>query len=361
MYEDINQVLSVVLHEMRSPINAILSILQLAEHNDEKIDDYLRQIKDISNHMLLMSNSVLDDLKCSKKKITSVNTSFNLHQIINEVTSVFCCQMKLKQICFKQEEIKTEISLYGEVMKIKQILINLLSNSMKYTNSGGKVLIRTEVNQLPDNAEVCFIVKDNGIGMSRYFIRKLYRPFTQAEFAECSSGLGLMIVHQFVKQMGGTIKVQSKKHQGTTFTVRLSLPYGEIIDRKSDTIEHQRLLLVDDSMINLELVECILKTKGVEVDIAVNGKIAFNKFIDSPNDYYKMILMDMRMPILDGINAAKAIRSLNRKDAQEVKIIAFSSSALDEDHDKALAAGMNDFIYKPVEANKLLAIINKYL
>jgi CheY-like chemotaxis protein len=362
---DMNQVISVILHEIRSPINAILDILQMINRNklDEgNIKDYLTQIENISLYMLSMSNDILNSYKNCSEQTTFKNT-FNLSKLLQEIIGIFHCQMVNKNLDFKLSETNTNSNFQGDELKLKQILINLLANAVKFTPDKGMINFTVEVKQLPEKAAVTFNLKDSGIGMSPEFMKHLFEPFAQErqDTNTAGTGLGLMIVNQYVKQMGGVIDVRSEKGHGSEFTINLDLEYPEIKKEVPRDYQNKRILLVDDSIINLELVSYILKENGAEIDVACNGKLAFNMFVDSPEFYYDLILMDMRMPVLGGCETTKVIRSLNRRDAASVKIIAFSSNSLEDDIDEALACGMNDYLYKPVEADKLLRLINKYL
>ncbi|NLD26567.1 MAG: response regulator [Acholeplasmataceae bacterium] len=363
MYE-VNRVISVILHEIRSPINAILDILQMIDRkqlDDGKSKDYLCQIESICLYMLSMSNDILNSYKNCNGQLNCKNT-FNLSKLVKDIISIFHCQIKSKNLEFVVCEKNTDCAYQGDELKIKQILINLLANAVKFTPDCGKIRLSAEVKQNPEKAEVTFLLKDSGIGMSPEFLQHLFEPFAQENDTKPGgTGLGLMIVNQYVKQLGGTIDVQSEKGKGSQFTITMDLEYPVGGKIPSKDCQSKRILLVDDSIINLELVSYILKENGAEIEVACNGKLAFNKFVDSPEFYYDLILMDMRMPVLGGCEATKAIRSLNRRDASSIKIIAFSSNSMDEDINEALACGIDDYLYKPVEANKLLSLINKYL
>ncbi|HHX81183.1 MAG TPA: response regulator [Acholeplasmataceae bacterium] len=362
---DMNRAISVIMHEIKSPLNAIMGIVEMAKirgTTEKKYLEYLEQIKSISMYMISLSNNILENFKQNYKAPKQVKENFFLGGLTDEVTNIFRCQFHKKNMDFHYEiDEGGNCVVLGDSLKLKQILINILANSVKFTPNGGRIefLVKTTQNDVKLEAE--FKIRDNGPGMSAEFLERIFLPFVQEDNNKCGTGLGLMIVHQYVQQLGGTIDVKSKKGEGTEFVVNLSLEYGEKQKQSENNFSSKRILLVDDSMINLEVVSFILKEKGVEIDVASNGKIAFDKFVESDENHYDLILMDMRMPVLSGCEATKAIRTLTRKDAQEIKIIGFSSNSLNEDICEALASGMNDYVCKPIEAAKLYKILDKYL
>jgi CheY-like chemotaxis protein len=362
---DMNKAISVIMHEIKSPLNAILGIVEMAKIKGSSNNylEYMDQIKNISIYMLAMSNFLLDSYKENSNLDSQLKQSFKLRELIEEVMDIFRCQITVKNIDFNLEyDEGVDVELVGEILKIKQILINILANAVKFTANQGNIELLVQTFPTTDKLKVSFLIRDNGIGMNKQFLKRIYQPFAQENaHAFKGTGLGLMIVHQYIQQLNGTIDVKSKKGVGSEFYVTLEFDYYETNKEKQNDFSSKRVLLVDDSMINLEVVSFILKETGAEVEVASNGKIAFDKFVETEVDYYDLILMDMRMPVLDGCSATKAIRALERKDAKEINIIAFSSNSLDEDVNEALASGMNDFIYKPIEAKKLYKVLHKYL
>lgn len=359
---DMNRYISVILHEIRSPLNAILGIVEIAKNRGTE-NEFLNQIKTIAQYMLALSDNVLDNIKETHNSACGTKENFRLRDLAEEVVNIFDSQKQIKNIDFHFEiDDGGSVLLCGDTLKLKQILINILANAFKFTNADGRIefLVNTVAKEEKLNAE--FIIRDNGIGMCPEFLDKIFLPFTQgAENNKNGSGLGLMIVHQLVQQMGGNIDVKSEKGKGSEFVVNLDFEYGEKQKQQKNDFHMKRILLVDDSLLNLEVVSLILKETGAEIDVASNGKIAFDKFVDSEENYYDLILMDMRMPVLSGCEVTKAIRTLERNDAQEIKIIGFSSNSLKEDVYEALACGMNDYISKPIAADKLYEMLAKYL
>lgn len=362
---DMNRAISVIMHEIKSPLNAILGIVEMAKMKSTTENnwlEYLEQIKSISMYMIALSNHVLEGFKQTYKAPEQATENFTLSNLTKEVINIFRCQFHKKNIDFHFDiDEGGNRFVLGDNLKLKQTLINILANAEKFTPNGGRIDFFVNTVQNVDKLDAKFRICDNGAGMSADFLNRIFLPFEQEDNKKCGTGLGLMIVHQYVEQMGGTIDVKSKKGEGTEFTVNLSFDYGEKQKQAENNFSSKRILLVDDSMINLEVVSFILKERGVEIDVASNGKIAFDKFVESEENHYDLILMDMRMPVLSGCEATKAIRTLTRKDAQEIKIIGFSSNSLNEDISEALASGMDDYICKPIEVAKLYKILDKYL
>jgi CheY-like chemotaxis protein len=264
--------------------------------------------------------------------------------------------------------------IWCDKLKIQRIALNLLSNAIKYTLPGGKVSLRFEEGTIGGKLKrLIFRVEDTGIGMSEEFMKRMYEPFSQERRSEAANvsgtGLGLAIVKRFVELLGGVIEVDSVVHQGTRF--RVSLPISEVAEGQSQKAEKaldlaslkgKRLLLCEDNALNSEIATMILKEKGIRVELAEDGRLGLRSFQAKPAHYYDGILMDLRMPHLDGIEASKAIRSLDREDAEKIPIIAMTADVFEESIKAAQEAGMNAYITKPIIPEKLfetLALVLK--
>lgn len=271
-------------------------------------------------------------------------------------------------------------TLYGDEMKLKEVLINILNNAVRYTSPGGRVDFSTEqIAAFQDKRTLRFIVRDTGVGISEEFLPKLFDAFSQEDGENAaqdgSTGLGLAITKSIVQLMNGEISVESKKGEGSTFTVTVTLntAYNGVItdaddlspdeeneeapDTAEPDLEGIRVLIAEDVQTNAELLERILSRKGVEYELAENGKIAVDMFSESPEYYFDAILMDIRMPVMDGLQAARSIRSLRRNDAATVRIIAMTANAFDEDVQLSLQSGMNAHLIKPVDVAQLFDVL----
>jgi CheY-like chemotaxis protein/anti-sigma regulatory factor (Ser/Thr protein kinase) len=255
--------------------------------------------------------------------------------------------------------------IWCDRLKVQKIALNIISNAIKYTPDGGTVTV--SLKRLPTEIPHCpysLIVEDNGIGMSEEFLQRLYEPFSQEKRSESintvGTGLGLAIVKRYVDLLGGKISVESKLHEGTRFVVSLPIhAIGESQVLKEKTVEigaslqGRRMLLCEDNQLNMEIAIMLLKNKDMLVETAENGQAGLEKFAASAEGYYDAVLMDIRMPVMDGYEATRHIRSLQRSDAKNVPIIAMTADAFEESVREAKAAGMNDYVTKPVEPKKL--------
>jgi len=353
---------------MRSPINSVIGLVELAKNslNDhEETEKYLKKIKNISNYLLLLSNNILDYSKLEyKAKIC--HRDFYLKDLIEDVVSLFEVQTAQKnQELIVKRQIDEDHKIIGDSLLIKQVLINLLSNAVKYTPKCGTIIFETNSTFNNGKTNVEFVVTDNGIGMSEEFLETLYDPYVQENEdqnqEQKGTGLGMMIVKKIIKAMDGKIDVTSMKNHGTTFKITLGFKSVEPSVLDAYDFSGKRFLLVDDSVINTELISQFLYHTNAIIDIAVDGEEAFQKVKETKENYYDLILMDMRMPKLDGCACTKLIRNLPRNDSKNIKIIALTANCLEEDISKALTCGMNDYLLKPINAKWLYKIIRKNL
>ncbi|MGI5894003.1 MAG: ATP-binding protein [Candidatus Merdivicinus sp.] len=362
-------------HDMRTPLNAIIGLSELAEHHltePDQLQNYLQKINTSSKHLLGLINDILDMSKLEQGKLDLENNAFLLQESIVECVDVFRIQAKEQQKKFTETYEIQNNHVVGDLFRIQQILNNLLSNAIKFTKAGDSISI--SVRQLDDAhyAKYQFTVQDTGCGMTEEFLQKIFVPFErETRFGAknvMGTGLGMPIVHHIVLQMDGDIHVESKLGSGTTFTVTLPLN----IDTESESepaalpqneisLAGRRILLAEDNEINMEIATELLQMQEIEVTQAWNGREALELFRNSIPGFFDAILMDMQMPEMNGCDAARAIRSLNRPDAGTIPIIAVTANAFAEDIAATTSAGMNAHISKPIDFAILQQTLTKLL
>ena len=361
-------------HDMRTPLNGMLSFTAFAsaEKDPIKIHDYLKRIDASGNLLLSLINDTLDLSRIESGKLALDIEEVPLEDLIPPIVTALAPTAELKDITLATDFPENAGSVWCDKLKCQKIALNLISNAIKYTPEGGCISISLKRRSSDEKGSTyCLTVEDNGIGMSDSFMEQMYEPFTQEKQSDASSvpgtGLGLCIVKKYVDLMGGTISVESHLKQGTRFTV--SLPFRsrcatEVEDRQtgliSEFLRGKRVLLCDDNRMNIEIASILLKRQGVLVDVAENGRIALDKYTQSPPEYYDVILMDIRMPVMDGLTAAREIRNLRRKDAR-VPIIAMTADDYEENIRKAEEAGINGYVMKPINPQKLIKTLWRYM
>ena len=371
-------------HDMRTPLNGIIGLTNLAMENLEdpkRIKDAFRKIQSLSNQLLTLINDILELSKMEQGKLEIRNQNFNIRENMEELVFVYQTQIADKQ---KQFDVLIDVDdewVNSDWSRIQQILDNLLSNAFKFTEKDGK--IRLQVTEQKDYnskfGKYQIIVEDNGAGMSQDFLKKIFIPFErETKFGAAKvagTGLGMPIVHDLVIKMQGTIEVTSSLGNGTTFTVMLPLEIcntdvsGNTEQSGEDTPDSveeldgngRKVLIAEDNEINMEIGVEILRMFGFEVEQAWNGKEALDLFRESEENEYALIVMDMKMPVMDGCEAARQIRRLNRPDAKTIPIIAATANAFTEDIALTQKAGMNAHISKPIDFDVLKKTIAKLL
>lgn len=371
-------------HDMRTPLNGIIGLTNLAMENLEdpkRIKDAFRKIQSLSNQLLTLINDILELSKMEQGKLEIRNQDFNIRENMEELVFVYQAQIADKQ---KQFDVLIDVDdewVNSDWSRIQQILDNLLSNAFKFTEKDGK--IRLQVTEQKDYnskfGKYQIIVEDNGAGMSQDFLKKIFIPFErETKFGAAKvagTGLGMPIVHDLVIKMQGTIEVTSSLGNGTTFTVMLPLEIcntdvsGNTEQSGEDTPDSveeldgngRKVLIAEDNEINMEIGVEILRMFGFEVEQAWNGKEALDLFRESEENEYALIVMDMKMPVMDGCEAARQIRHLNRPDAKTIPIIAATANAFTEDIALTQKAGMNAHISKPIDFDVLKKTIAKLL
>lgn len=369
--------LSRVSHDMRTPLNAVLGFTRLLGEEEDlskTAAGYLKNIDDSGRYLLGLISDVLDMSKIEEGKLELHPEPYFYTEFAETITTLLMPRAQEKGINFNIScEVVSHQSVYFDKLRLQQIFVNLIGNAIKFTPSGGNVVFTISSGDVTEDGclPLVFTVRDDGVGMSESFIKnRLYGVFEQEHSgmtAESGSGLGLSIAKQLVGQMGGEITCESVVGEGTTFTVKLS-PHiaGEYVNAPPVLPEHPlpvgaRILLCEDNRLNAVIAEKLLEKAGCKVDTASNGRLGVERFSASVPGYYDAILMDIRMPELDGIEAVKQIRSLSRSDAQTVSIVAMSANAFDEDVAASLAAGMDAHIAKPVDPQKLYETLSALL
>jgi len=370
--------LATMSHEIRTPLNAIIGmtyILKESVQDNEKALHSVNQIMTSSHHLLGILNDILDMSKIESGKLELSREPFSLLAACIEVSDIMTHRCVEKKITFVTNinEVK-DIILIGDKLRLNQVLINLLGNAVKFTNANGEIKFLTEIiDEEAEKAHIKFSVSDNGIGMSEDQINKLFIPFEQTDSTIAvrfgGTGLGLSLSQNYVNMMGSRIHVKSELERGSSFEFSLYFDKGvlpqpqapQTADKnpENENLAGKKILLAEDIEINRLIVREMLPHDGLTIDEAENGRQAINKFSASPEGYYDIILMDIQMPLLDGYEAAKEIRALNRADAKTVPIIAMTANAYKEDVERAIAAGMNGHLAKPINKDALMETVGK--
>lgn len=364
-------------HDIRTPINGIMGMVDIIRKNRDdwgKVDDSLDKIQLSTRHLLELVSDVLDMSKLEAGMFEIHEDVFDMNELMDEVAALVDAQLVESSIthCKHRSNIQ-HTALKGSSLQLRRIMVNLLSNAIKYNKPNGT--IDTYAEELScDGTTVWYEFKivDTGIGMSEEFIKEqLFKPFTQekndARTLYRGTGLGMSIVKALLDKMGGSIEVESQLGEGSTFTFRLPFKVDEnAIETKKEEqssgeqkLEGKQILLVEDNEINMEIAEFYLKELGIVVDKAWNGKEAIDKFKESAPGTYDLILMDIMMPVMGGREAARRIRTLERPDAETVRIYAMTAQVSSESVHKCLASGMNGHIAKPIDESKLREILTR--
>ena len=360
-------------HDIRTPMNAIIGYTQLLENNlDNKKQalDYISKLKSSSTILLSLINYILEMTQIESGKLDLKKEIGDLDDLVKNINVVVEPLIKEKKLHYSYHlEIKHH-HIICDKTKLREIVLNILSNAIKYTPEGGNVeLLIQEISFENNKVKYHFIIIDNGIGMKEDFLPYIFEEFTREKTSTESKvpgvGLGLPIVKSLIDMMNGTIQVESKLNKGTKFTVELSfltsLQVENVNERNTSTLDFsgKHILLVEDNELNAEIGIELLNTFKVIIDLAKNGEECIKILEKMPEGYYDLILMDIQMPIMDGYEATKIIRSFNNKNAQ-IPIIAMTANAFEEDRKHALQLGMNEHLAKPVDIEKLKDVLTKY-
>lgn len=368
-----------ISHDIRTPMNAIIGFTNIALHQNtvSDIHDSLEKVQKSSNHLLSLLNDVLDFTRIESGKVTISPEPVDITQLTDNVQAIMNGLLYTRDLKFElHREIPKNLYVLADVVRIREVLVNLLGNAVKFTKDGGKITLDISSYPGADEKHIItrYVVRDNGIGMSEEFQKKLFDPFSQEDDANArtqykGTGLGMAITKKYVDMMGGSIAVESKKGVGSTFTVEIPLELPEqVIQSEQKQHLHRDLtgihvLMAEDNDLNAELATIMLEDAGMTVTRASDGKEVVNLFKNHPRGTYDLILMDIMMPNMDGHQAAKAIRTLGieRSDAVTIPIIALSANAFIDDIQESLDSGMNDHISKPINMEELIDTITKYI
>ena len=375
--------LSRMSHEIRTPMNGIIGMLTLAESKltpDHPVMQYLSRAEDLSDHLLSLINDILDMSRIEAGKVELETVPFSLRQLGDKLYNMFAKQLAERQIDYSVDfEEMTADWVVGDELRISQIIINFLSNAVKFTSEGEITVTFREMMKHDGEVDLMVRVHDTGIGMSPEFLNRIFRPFEQ-EAVDTSkkyggSGLGMAITDQLVQLMGGEIVVESEPGKGSDFTVFLTLPQTAApeISARTETEDKvhlsgekasfggRRILLAEDNEVNAMIAVEILTEMGADVEVAEDGKKAVECFENHPAGYYDFILMDVQMPVMDGREAARTIRALERPDAREILIFALSADAFVEDERLSIESGMDGHYAKPINFVELEKNVGRFL
>ena len=363
-------------HDIRTPINGICGMIDMAEHyadDMEKQTEYRAKIKEASNLLLELVNDVLDMSKLESGEVVLEESPFNLNKIFEEVLVVIeqiAAEQNIR-IVWEKKEIK-HCDLIGSPRYVKRVMMNILSNAVKYNGENGHIYISCiEIpSEQPEMTTMEFVCRDTGIGMAEEFQKHIFEPFAQEHTGSrtkfAGTGLGMPITKKLVEKMGGTITFESEKSVGTTFVIRVPFKLDPDADKREEqkdvsekSIKGLHILLVEDNELNMEIAEFVLQNEGADVSKVWNGQEAVEVFKKSEPCKFDVILMDIMMPVMNGYEATKMIRSLDREDAKEVPIIAMTANAFTEDRIRAKEAGMDEHVAKPVDVELLKKVIHK--
>ena len=371
-------------HEIRTPMNGIIGMLTLARKQTRQtpeVDGYLDKASELSQYLLSLINDILDMSRIEAGKIELSTDVIDLESVFSQLNDMFRKTVEAKGVAFVIEKEDLDVRyVIGDELRIMQVIVNFLSNAVKFTSEGEIRVLFRQMYRTESNVNIMISVQDTGKGMEPEFISHIFRPFEQ-ENADIQknyggTGLGMAITDQIVQLMDGEIMIDSLPGKGSNISVyfKLALPdEAEIAGREQThapavpeteeevSLEGRHVLLVEDNEINAEIAVSILEMEGIIIDHAENGKIAVETFETSPEGYYDVILMDVHMPVMNGLDAVRAIRALNRTDAEDVLIIALSADAFVEDRRRALDAGMNEHLAKPIDFEALKDMMRKFL
>ena len=373
-----SQFLAQMSHEIRTPMNAIIGLDNIALHDPNlspNIREELEKIGASARHLLSLINDILDMSRIESGRMTLKETDFSFRDFLDQICVIINGQCQDKGLRFESGVIgEMDESFVGDDLKLKQVIINILGNSVKFTDAPGTVTFTAQQLESREDVRVLrFTMKDTGIGMDKAFIPKLFEAFSQEDATNTNryggSGLGMAITKSIVEMMGGSIEVESEKGLGSIFTVTVTLKPGHLKETAiSETIEEEdfslsgkRMLIAEDNEINAEILTDLLDLEDIASEWAENGQIAVVKFAASEEGHFDAILMDMRMPVMDGLTATGEIRNLDRPDAKTIPIIALTANAFEEDVQQCLQAGMNAHLSKPVDIGLLKKTVGRLL
>ena len=371
-------------HEIRTPMNGIIGMLTLARKQTRQtpeVDGYLDKASELSQYLLSLINDILDMSRIEAGKIELSNDVIDLESVCSQLNDMFRKTVEAKGVSFVIEREDLDVRyVVGDELRIMQVIVNFLSNAVKFTSEGEIRVVFRQMHRDGQTVNIMISVQDTGKGMEPEFISHMFRPFEQEnsdiQKKYGGTGLGMAITDQIVQLMGGEIMIDSLPDKGSNISVyfKFRLPDEEMLSQLTQqdmpqtmendsevSLEGRHILLVEDNEINAEIAISILEMEGIQMDHAENGRIAVDTFEASPEGYYDVILMDVHMPVMNGLEAVQAIRALPREDARDVLIIALSADAFVEDRRKAIEAGMDEHLAKPIDFEALKEMMRKFL
>ena len=368
--------LATMSHEMKTPMNVILGLDTLALKNPQLQPETREQLEKIdlsARHLLGLIRNMLEMNELENGQAKLQKEEFSLQEALDQVNAITATLCDAKGLHYETTIPNArDYHLFGDVTQLKESLLSILSNAVKYTDSPGTVRFAVEVYPGSEGRRNCrFTISDTGVGIDPEFLPRVFDAFAQEESGSTAryggSGLSLAVTKKMVELMGGVIRVQSQKNVGTVFT--LSIPMQCLRetsltppdDAAPISLEGKRVLIVEDLPENAEIVADLLELEGVETERAENGQVAVDMMAQSAEGYYDAILMDLRMPVMDGLEATRRIRALDRKDARNVPIIALSANSFETDVKASLSAGMNAHLAKPSDADTLYDTLKEYI
>ena len=362
-------------HDIRTPMNAIVGFSGLLEksiHDEKKSLDYIKKLRVSSDILLTIINQVLEMARIESGKITLSSESVNIREMVDAMNTVFESSLTKKSLEYQCSLNVVHDQILCDKTKMEEIILNVVSNSIKYTNPHGKITVSIDELDSEDekNANYKVVVEDNGIGMSQDYLPHIFEEFsrehTSTETRVAGTGLGLPIVKSLVDRMGGTIEVESEEGKGTRFIMKFSFPVSlenqvrekekQNIPDITEKLEGKRILLAEDNELNAEIAETVLEETGIKVKHVEDGIQCIEELKKMPEKYYDVILMDVQMPNMDGYTATQRIRDLDDSRA-EIPIIAMTANAYDEDRRKAQEAGMDGFLAKPLDVDEMMRLL----
>ena len=369
-----SEFLSRMSHEIRTPMNGIIGMTAIAlqkGQSQERVLDCLQKIQSSSDYLLGLINDILDMSKIESGKMKLEPVNFDMGELLGTIRELIAPQASAKGITFTQHSALRRTWFSADRMRISQVLINLLGNAVKFTPQGGEVTLTVEEAGAPSGQEalVRFTVRDTGVGIPKEEQDRVFRAFEQASGAnpakQQGTGLGLSISSRLVQLMGSSIRLESAPGEGSAFSFAVPLTLGREEDAGTETEEltfsGRRILVVEDNELNAEIAQCLLEERDFTVECVYDGSQAVERIRSTPPGTYDVILMDIMMPVMDGLDATRAIRAMDREDCKTIPIIAMSANAFDDDLKKSVACGMNGHLSKPVEVEKLYQVLHQVL